>query len=118
MDASKFSENDAKIFAILAAKVLMGANEAGNSMAEISLDPKQMFNLPGIHEIDAGKLMVVVAGGPSIQVLKIPWPWQELKSEESSVGVLDLIALFLSTEWMPSAGATFGSCSGTYPQFR
>lgn len=34
------------------------------------MDPKQLFNLPGVRKLDAGNLMVVVAGGPSIQVLK------------------------------------------------
>lgn len=66
MNANRFTENDLKQLAFLAAKLLMSGN---NTMAEVSIDPQKMFNLPGRNE-SAGKLMVVVAGGESIQTLK------------------------------------------------
>lgn len=66
IDANKCSnDDDAKQLVLQAAKILFRAHESGDSIVEISLD------YPGARKLDTESFMlVVVAAGPSIQILK------------------------------------------------
>lgn len=64
------NDDDIKQLAILAAKFMLSAKSKGHSLATIEVDPVKLFSLSGEHKADAGRIMIAIAGGSSIDTLK------------------------------------------------
>lgn len=63
------SDNDIKQLALLGTKFMLDAKERGHSMATVESDPVKLFGLPGGHKERAGRMVIAIAGGPSIDTL-------------------------------------------------
>lgn len=59
---------DIEELTLIAVKALLEANKLGKSLVEIELDPMKRYQLKGVSE--AGKVLIVFAGGSSIGKLK------------------------------------------------
>ena len=63
------TDDDLRQLAILSAKFVLEANENGHSMVSVELDPKKLFGIPGRPSDGAGKMLIAIAAGPSIDTL-------------------------------------------------
>jgi hypothetical protein len=57
-----------KQLTVLAGKLMLDANKQKHSIAQLEINPQNLFNLPGKKE--AGKMFIAVAAGPSMGILK------------------------------------------------
>jgi hypothetical protein len=60
---------DIEELTLIAVKALLEANKLGKSLVEIDLDPMKRYQLKGVP--GSGKLLIVFAGGSSIDKLKM-----------------------------------------------
>ncbi len=68
MNEIEFTNEDVKQLTLLAAKMMLNANKHKKSMAQIEIDPQKIFDLP--LKDGAGKILIVIAGGPSVKELE------------------------------------------------
>jgi hypothetical protein len=64
----ELSAGDLEELTLIAAKAMIDAGKLGKSLVEIDLDPMKRYQLKGAP--GAGKLLVVITGGESIDKLK------------------------------------------------
>lgn len=64
------TQEELKTLTMVAMKLMLEAAERGGSMAEIEIDPRKVMGFPTQHADGAGKILIAVAGGPSIQKLQ------------------------------------------------
>jgi hypothetical protein len=64
----ELNAGDIEELTLIAAKAMIDASKLGKSLIEIDLDPMKRYQLKGVP--GAGKILVVFAGGTSIDKLK------------------------------------------------
>ncbi|MEX3689310.1 hypothetical protein AB3X91_39790 [Paraburkholderia sp. BR14263] len=68
MDKITPGQDELKALAIALAPFMAAAAQRRHSMVHLELDPAQLLGLPNARA-GAGRMLVAVAGGPSIEVL-------------------------------------------------